>query len=67
MTCFNIDDLEKKFKKMKFLEIEKEILQYICDKNNKHEEMLKWIRDIRNKKVNFKELLFFYLLYYLFS
>ena len=57
MTCFNIDDLEKKFKKMKFLEITKDdhdgilILQYICDKNNKHEEMLKWIRDIRNKKV----------------
>ena len=57
MTFFNIDDLEKKFKKMKFLEIKKDdhdgilILQYICDKNNKHEEMLIWIRDIRNQKV----------------
>ena len=53
MTCFNMDELEKKFKKMKFLEITKDdhILQYICDKNNKHEEMLKMIREIRNKKV----------------
>ena len=60
MTCSNMDELEKKFKKMKFLEITKDdhegfsILQYICDKNNKHEEMLKMIRDIRNKKVLFK-------------
>ena len=57
MTCFSIDELEKKFKKMKFLEITKDhdqgftILQYICDKNNKDKEMLKLIRDIRNEKV----------------
>ena len=55
MTCFNMDELEKNFKKMKFLVTKDDhILQYICDKNNKHEEMLKMIRDIRNKKVLFK-------------
>ena len=57
MTCFSIDDLEKKFKKMKFFEITKDdqegslILQYICKKNIEHEHMLIKIRDIRNKKV----------------
>ena len=57
MTCFNIDDLEKKFKKMKFSEITNDdhdgklILEHIWEKNNKHKEILMWIRDIRNKKV----------------
>ena len=60
MTCFNIDELEKKFKEMKFLEITKDdndndgssILKYICEKNIKHEEMLKLFREIRNKQVH---------------
>ena len=57
MTFFAIDDLEKRFKKMKFLEITKNkqdgnlILQYIYDKNIKNEHMLLKIRHIRNKKV----------------
>ena len=57
MTSFAIDDLEKKFKKMKFVEITKKnpdgklILQYIYEKNIKNEHMLLKIRDIRNKKV----------------
>ena len=57
MTIFAIDDLEKKFKKMKFLEITKDdqdgnlILLYIHGKNIENEHMLLKIRDIRNKKV----------------
>ena len=57
MTFFAIDDLEKEFKKMKFVEITKDnqdgnsVLEYICDKNTKNEQMLMKIRDIRNKKV----------------